>query len=57
VGAVLFIAAFFPYYQVNSASKPYSAKVAASLLSPVSFGLGEWPPSAAQPCRSLHLPP
>jgi ATP-binding cassette subfamily A (ABC1) protein 3 len=39
VGAVIFIAAFFPYYQVNDVTSSHAAKSAASLLSPVAFGL------------------
>lgn len=40
VGAVIFIATFFPYFAVNDPLKAtHGAKVAASLLSPVAFGL------------------
>lgn len=39
VGAVIFIATFFPYFSVNDRTKSDAAKVAASILSPVSFGL------------------
>jgi ABC-type Na+ transport system ATPase subunit NatA len=39
VGAVIFIATFFPYFSVNDRTKSDAAKAAASILSPVSFGL------------------
>ena len=39
VGTVLYIAAFFPYYNLNDPLKPYAGKAAASLLSPTAFGL------------------
>ena len=40
VGAVLFIATFFPYFQVNDPLKSTLVKTAASLCAPVAFGLG-----------------
>lgn len=39
VGAVIFIATFFPYFSVNDPLKDPSIKSAASLCSPVAFGL------------------
>jgi ABC-type branched-subunit amino acid transport system ATPase component len=39
VGAVLFIATFFPYFSVNDPLKPAIVKSAASLCSPVAFGI------------------
>jgi len=39
VGAVVFIATFFPYFAVNDPLKSDASKVAASFLSPVAFGL------------------
>ena len=40
VGAVLFIATFFPYFQVNGALTSTVLKTAAAVCSPVAFGLG-----------------
>lgn len=39
VGALIFIATFFPYFNVSDMDKKASIKSAASLASPVSFGL------------------
>jgi ATP-binding cassette, subfamily A (ABC1), member 3 len=39
VGAVLFIAAFFPYFSVSDPLKSTAIKTAASICSPVAFGL------------------
>lgn len=39
VGAVLFIATFFPYFSVNDPLDSSATKAAASLCSPVAFGL------------------
>lgn len=40
LGALLYLAAFFPYYDVSGGNPAHGRKLAASLLPPTAFGLG-----------------
>ena len=40
VGTIVYVSTFFPYFAVNNAEKAASGKIAASILSPVAFGIG-----------------
>lgn len=40
VGTIVYVAAFFPYFAVDNPEKGHGGKIAASILSPVAFGIG-----------------